>query len=129
MRTVKWTLVLALALALAVAVPGLVSPGSAFGQSAGDEQYVDPFQEDTGDAGQPSGDSGNDSGAGGGQSTPAPAPSESVDGATQDTVPAQPVPEAGGNGAVLPRTGLPLIGTVLAGVALLTGGAALRRRT
>ena len=132
MRTAQWMLVLALALALAA--PGLVSPDPASAQSAGDEQYVDPFQENPNGTERPGsgsadGGGGGATGGGGDQGTQVAPPSDGDAGATQDAVPVQPVPEAGGNGAVLPRTGLPLPAAALAGAALLIGGAALRRKT
>jgi hypothetical protein len=105
----------------------LVIPSAAFGQSAGDEQYSDPF-------------------AGEGQSEPQQPQSE----AQQPETPAQPVeepaaPEASapaaesvGEGAgtsaesndpSLPVTGLPALAMLLVGAGMLTAGAVVRRRT
>ena len=103
----------------------LVVPSAAFGQSAGDEQYSDPF-------------------AGEGQSEPQQPQSE----APQPETPAQPVeepaaPEASapaesvGEGAgssaessdpSLPVTGLPALAMLLVGAGMLTAGAVVRRR-
>jgi hypothetical protein len=90
-------------------------PGAAFAQSAGDDQYSDPFQGDDPAAEQPQPE----------------APAE------QPATPPATVAE-GGNGSVeaaqatgapaLPRTGLPLLAAALAGAALLGTGAVLRRR-
>jgi hypothetical protein len=122
---------------------GLAVPGAAFAQSAGDEQYIDPFQErpeqgggggggggggqDTGggqtDSGTgTSGDSGGDTGETGGTVEPTPPPSEQGGGFGAS---------ASGSSAtgsdVLPRTGLPVALTALLGAVLLAGGTALRR--
>ena len=101
----------------------LAAPASAFGQSAGDEQYEDPF------AGQ---DQQEQPAA-----TPTPAPGEPEPAApapaapsqTPETAPAPaPTGEPGEPPAELPRTGLDA-GLVLAiGAALLAGGVALRLR-
>jgi LPXTG-motif cell wall-anchored protein len=114
-RTLSLLLVLSL-FAAAAAVPA-----TALGQSAGDEQYVDPFQEDNSGGGN-QGDSGN------------PAPQEQ---APATEAPTTPVPtdtagataaQEGGNGSTsLPRTGSPLGVVALIGVALIAGGLALRR--
>jgi hypothetical protein len=113
----------ALATLLAVAA-FLAVPGAALAQSAGDEQYVDPFQ--------------------GGDEQPAPAPQEEPQAAPAAPEPAAPAPAAppadtGEDGQVvaepaqtdaptLPRTGLPVVLVFSAGYALLLAGVALRRR-
>jgi hypothetical protein len=106
------------ALILAVAV--LAAPGAAFAQSAGDEQYVDPFQgEENGGQAEPQE-----------QAEPAPAPEQ----------PAAPAPAAEGAESpaaepaqtaspTLPRTGAPLVMLAAAGYALLLAGIAIRRQT
>ena len=99
--------------ALLLAVSLLAIPSAALAQSAGDEQYDDPF----GEVDEP----------GGSQEEPAPAP--------------EPAPEqdaaAAGEGAVasqeadaptLPITGVPVALLASAGAILLASGAALRRR-
>jgi LPXTG-motif cell wall-anchored protein len=107
-------LVLLLAAALAV-------PSSSAAQSAGDDQYTDPF----GQVEEPQG---------GGEQPAPPAP---------EPVPAEPAPPAGGNGTAeaapqaeaaqegsptLPRTGAPVVLFAAAGYALLLAGIAIRRK-
>ena len=113
------TQMLALLLWLALAVPG-----SAFAQSAGDDQYVDPFQDPQGQNQGGGGDSGSQGDAETVQPAepqvapePAPvAPSETT--APSDSTAAQ----------TLPVTGLPALGVALAGAFFLAGGMILRRR-
>ena len=103
-------------LALLLAVSLLALPSAALAQSAGDEQYEDPF-----------GEVQDQDGA---QGDPAPAPDEAPAPAT----PAEPA--AAGDEAVssqqaaptLPATGLPVLLLASAGAMLLASGAALRRR-
>jgi hypothetical protein len=117
---------------LVVAAAFLAAPAAALGQSAGDEQYTDPFgQEDP--AGQ--------------QQEPAPAPEQPVEPAEPPSSPAEPAP--GGNGtaeaaptseaaptaeatqdgsATLPRTGGPVVLVAAIGYALLLAGIAIRRK-
>jgi hypothetical protein len=117
-------------LTLAALATLLALPSSALGQSAGDEQYTDPFgQEDP--AAQ--------------QQEPAPAPEQPAEPAP--TQPAEPAP--GGNGTVepapsaetaptteaaqdgsatLPRTGAPVFLFGAIGYALLLAGIAIRRK-
>ena len=99
----------------------LALPGSAFAQSAGDEQYTDPFaeqdqapaeQQPEQPAAPPSG-SAEPSLGGGGDGAAAPAEEA---GAGQ---PASPT---------LPRTGAPVLLLAAAGYALLLGGFAIRRQ-
>jgi hypothetical protein len=116
-------------IALITAVALLAAPAVALGQSAGDEQYTDPFQ----------------GGDGGGQEQPAEQPSEPAP--TEPAAPAEPAP--GGNGTAeaapsaeaaptaeatqetsptLPRTGMPLLILASIGYALLLSGIAIRRK-
>jgi hypothetical protein len=120
---------------LFVAAAFLAAPAAALGQSAGDEQYTDPFgQEDP--AGQ--------------RQEPAPVPEQPVE---PPPSPAEPAP--GGNGtagaapsaeaaptpeaaptaeatqegaATLPRTGGPVVLVAAIGYALLLAGIAIRRK-
>lgn len=123
-------LTLALGLTLTLALPALAAPITALGQSAGDDQYVDPFQnQDESRSGQQGSqtEDGSGGGSGGGSTTP---PAESgVEGS------APPVDlDAGGadltasGGEALPRTGVPAAALAGIGLLLLSGGLALRRR-
>jgi LPXTG-motif cell wall-anchored protein len=109
--------------ALLVAL-ALLAPASAFAQSAGDNQYQDPF------GGSSGGQSGSSGGSQGGSSSgssgtttaqaPAPAPTAApVAQAAQQTTTAAPE---------LPRTGHDPITPAVAGFWLLLGGVALRAR-
>jgi LPXTG-motif cell wall-anchored protein len=101
----------------------LLVPEAAFGQSAGDEQYEDPF------APEPAQNEGND--RGGAQEE------EPVGGGTSqepDPAPAAPEPaataaESPNGGDQLPRTGADEGLVALAGAVMLAGGIALRVRT
>jgi hypothetical protein len=116
--------------ALITAAALLATPAVALAQSAGDEQYTDPFQ----------------GGDGGGQEQPAEQPSAPP----PPSEPAEPVePAPGGNGTAeaapsaeaaptaeatqeasptLPRTGLPVLIIATLGYALLLAGIAIRRK-
>jgi hypothetical protein len=109
-------LILVLALSLTVAAP-------AFGQSAGDDQYVDPFQQEAGDG------NGNNSNGNQGDTTQSQSQTDTTTPTTGDTaVAGQADTDTTDDGATLPHTGLPLAGLVLSGAALLASGTALRRR-
>jgi LPXTG-motif cell wall-anchored protein len=86
-------------------------PAAAAAQSAGDEQYEDPF---AGEQPTPT-------------STPAPAPSLGSGTAPSAAPSAAPAPAATAS-AQLPRTGADLPLAILAGAFLLASGAALRLR-
>ena len=106
--------VLAVLLMLALAAPAAV-----LAQSAGDEQYVDPFQ----GQGDGNGGGGGDN-AGQSDSGSAPAaetPTEDTAGATAESTVS--------DTATLPRTGLALLPVVVAGLFLLSAGFAGRRLT
>ena len=101
--------------ALLVIAALMALPGAALAQSAGDEQYVDPFQ--------------------GGEEQPEQAPQEEP---AEPVEPAPAAPETGSGDVAaesaqteapaLPRTGLPLALVASAGYALLLAGIALRRK-
>jgi hypothetical protein len=116
---------------LFVAAAFLAAPAAALAQSAGDEQYTDPFGGE-----EPAGQ----------QQEPAPAPEQPVE---PPSSPAEPAP--GGNGtaeaapapapeaaptaeatqegsATLPRTGGPVVLVAAIGYALLLAGIAIRRK-
>ena len=100
------------AVAVALAALMLLAPSTAMAQSAGDEQYADPF----GEVEEPSGSQGD----------PAPA---------QEAAPAEPVAPAEealasqqAEAPALPATGLPAGIVAGAGALMLSAGAALRRR-
>jgi LPXTG-motif cell wall-anchored protein len=116
--------------ALAATV-ALAAPASALAQSAGDDQYEDPF------AGEDQGQQGGGGGGGGGGSGQAPAPPESSTPAPA-TPPAPAPAPADPTGATsaapsstqpqLPRTGADAGAVLLVGSILLAGGVALRVR-
>jgi hypothetical protein len=93
----------------------LAAPAPALGQSAGDEQYEDPF-------------------AGGGQSQPTPTPApaapapEPSQPATESTPPNPPAAPASQQQPQLPRTGLDAAAVLAIGAVLLGAGVALRVR-
>jgi LPXTG-motif cell wall-anchored protein len=112
-------------LTIAALAASLALPSAALAQSAGDDQYTDPF---SGQEAPAQGDNGGSQGDSG--SAPPPA-----SGGDAGTAPAQEAPPAeGGNGEAagetLPRTGPPEPVPLLAaaGCALLLGGFAIRRR-
>jgi hypothetical protein len=122
----------ALALTLAVA-----APAPAFGQSAGDEQYVDPFQDPPSEPGGGQGNSGSqgDSGSGsqggtnqgGNGTTGTTTPPTTPEVPESTAAPGADQPAAGS--ATLPRTGLLLALPALLGLLFLAAGVVLRRRT
>lgn len=114
------------ATAILAAALALSAPGAALAQSAGDDQYRDPFAGEEqpdgstgGDDPEASGGSGGAGGSGGG-STAAPAP-------TAQTAPVTTAPTATTAGETLPRTGADAWILAIAGVGLLAAGSALRR--
>jgi hypothetical protein len=124
MRTTSRLLAPVLILILAITVVAM--PATAFAQSAGDEQYVDPFE--TPDEGGNGGNGGNSQGGGGGDEGSAPA-DDQVAQAPADTGDAAgtTAAESANDGAALPTTGLAVGGVALTGALLLGGGIALRR--
>ena len=130
-------LVLSLALAL---------PGAALAQSAGDDQYVDPFQQSPegsggksggGGGGGSQGNQGNGSQGSQGGSSQGTQSGSGTAGAGSDSGSAGAAAqgavgtsgsEAGSGSGDLPRTGFPAAVLALIGAVLLAGGATLRRR-
>jgi LPXTG-motif cell wall-anchored protein len=105
-------------LATILALFALAAP-AVWAQSAGDEQYQDPF------SGQDGGSS-----SGGGSSTPAPQPAPPAS-TTAPAAPAAAAPAATSAAAQqpqLPRTGAETLLTALAGVGLVMAGVGLRLR-
>jgi len=104
-------------LSLSILVVALAVPGAAFAQSAGDEQYTDPFgQQDQGNTQEPA----------------APAPDTSAEPAPGGDGSAEPAPSAEPAqtaSPTLPRTGAPVVLFAAAGYALLLAGVAIRRQT
>lgn len=93
-------------------------PAGAFGQSAGDEQYRDPFA----GQGQQEGDGGEDTGS---TPAPAPAPAPTTTAApTESSTTSEPVATTAGT---LPRTGAAAFWVGGFGLLLLVAGAGLRR--
>lgn len=106
--------------AATAAALALSLPGAALAQSAGDDQYRDPF----GEEGQPQDQGGDDTGRtapdASGQSAPAPAPTP----APAPSTAAEPTATVAGE---LPRTGLGAGLVAALGVVLLGAGIGLRR--
>ncbi len=92
----------------------LAAPAGALAQSAGDEQYSDPF----GDVGEPSQDQGTSNGSPAPAGEPAGEPAAAESQAAADP----------GNESALPRTGFPAALSALLGALLLGAGVSMRRR-
>ncbi len=103
--------------ALLLAVSLLAVPSMALAQSAGDEQYSDPF----GEVDEPSGS--QDQPAPAQEPAPAPAPAQDAPAAGEGAVASQQA-----SGPMLPITGAPVLLLASVGAMLLASGAALGRR-
>ena len=113
MRPTWKVLVLLLALGLAV-------PATVVAQSAGDDQYVDPF-EGQGDGNGGGGNNGSqDGGSDNGSTTTAQTAPSDTAGTTAESTDSE-------SAATLPRTGFALLPVALAGMFLFGTGAGLRR--
>jgi hypothetical protein len=112
--------------ALLTVVVLLAVPAAALAQSAGDEQYVDPFQGGEEEPSQQPQEAPQETPAAPAEPAPAePAPAApSSPPAEQGEVTAAPAPI---DAPTLPRTGLPVVLILSAGYALLLAGVALRR--
>jgi len=109
-------------LAALAAAALLAAPGTALAQSAGDEQYQDPFAgEEQGESQEPAPT------ATPAPQEPAPAP-ETAPAPAPETAPAPAPAPAPGQPAELPRTGLDAAPVLAIGAVLLGGGVALRLR-
>jgi LPXTG-motif cell wall-anchored protein len=109
-----------------------LSPAAALAQSAGDQQYADPFgnNEQNQSGGGGGGGGGAGSGGGGGQAQAAPSGSGvAAQGATGAPGSSATGTAAGSGGGELPRTGLDAGLVAGLGAVLLLAGLALRRRT
>ena len=108
--------------AATVAALALSTPGAAFAQSAGDDQYRDPFGEENQQQDQSGGDTGETAPDTSGESAPAPAPAPTPTPAPSTGT--EPTATVAGE---LPRTGLGAGLVAALGVVLLGAGIGLRR--
>jgi LPXTG-motif cell wall-anchored protein len=115
-------------IAALVAAGLLAAPATALGQSAGDEQYEDPFAGEN-QPEQPSPDTPVDDGGG---AQPAPAPAEPAPAPAPATAGQEPAATESGPATAsqeqLPNTGADAEAVLLVGTILLAGGVALRLR-
>jgi LPXTG-motif cell wall-anchored protein len=117
---------LCLLLALMLVVPAAAVPAIALGQSAGDDQYVDPFQDDQTGKDKGSGSGGSDNSNNSNNSASQGSTGQSTTGDTAGTTSAQNT--ADDSNSKLPHTGLPEGWLVAIGVLLLLGGGFVLRR-
>jgi len=109
-------------IAVLIAALALAAPGTALAQSAGDEQYQDPFAGDD----QSQSDDSQGGGSESAQATPTPAPAAPSQESAPTAAPA-PAPAVAAS-QQLPRTGNDPITPAIAGFWLLLGGVALRAK-
>ena len=106
----------------------LAMPAGALAQSAGDEQYQDPFAGQKPSSSQPkqapSGGGGNSQVSPQAQSSPSSAPAST---SAAVTTPSQGQSAQAAQGETLPRTGFPAFLPLAYGLVLLLSGVALRR--
>jgi hypothetical protein len=129
-------------LALLAVAASLALPGGALAQSAGDEQYTDPFGQQEPGAGQQEPGAGQQE-PGAGQQEPATQEQQPAPAPEQPAEEPSTTPAPGGNGSAepapaaetaqeasptLPRTGAPLVLLAATGYALLLAGIAIRRK-
>ena len=112
--------------ALLVAL-ALLAPASAFAQSAGDEQYADPFGDNQSQSDNQGSSNDQGSSSGGGTTTAQAAPT-ATPAPAQAPAPAPASAQVAPAAAQLPRTGGDPITPAVAGFWLLLGGVALRAR-
>jgi hypothetical protein len=105
---------------LILAVTVAAAPATVLAQSAGDDQYVDPFQGGGGGGGNGGGGGDNASQTGGSNDTGSAPAQTSPSDTAQD-------PAAESSDGTLPRTGFVLVPVALLGMFLLGSGTALRR--
>jgi hypothetical protein len=109
----------------------LVAPAVAAAQSAGDEQYQDPFQGEQEGGGEPQQEPSQEQPQAPAQAAPeepAPAsPAPPAGDSTGSETSADVAPPAQTSAPTLPLTGLPAIATLAGGIGMLAAGAALRR--
>jgi hypothetical protein len=123
-RLIPLCVVLRTFIALLATALLLALPGAALAQSAGDDQYADPFgdTQEPSNGGQSDGDQPVDDGGADPQpSTPAPAPAPAPSGAETTSS------ATASDGATLPRTGFEVVLLLAAAFPLLLGGIAIRR--
>jgi hypothetical protein len=99
----------------------LAAPAAALAQSAGDEQYADPFGEVK--------DPGQENGGSTGSGTPGPPDTDTTVAAPAAGAQDGAGSDSGSSSATLPRTGFPAALTAMLGTLLLTIGASARRAT
>jgi len=106
----------------------LAGPASALAQSAGDDQYDDPFGGGGGGQQEEPAQTPEPTPAPAGEPAPAPVPAATAEPAAEPGAPASGETSAAGDGE-LPRTGAPVELVAAIGALMLGGGLVLRRRS